>query len=112
MRTRIIIGEQVKAFLESLAPEPRRKLWHAIKQLPAGKGDLKQLEGRLAPYWRLRADRIRAVYDQRSSESERCLICIFAEYRSTVYVVFEQLLACGLVAELGKAKLKSDKERR
>jgi hypothetical protein len=50
MTTRVIVGERVKSFLESLAPEPRRKLWRAIKGLAHGKGDLKQLEGRLAPY--------------------------------------------------------------
>src|SRR5271157_340394 len=100
MKTRVIVGERVKGFLESLAPQPRRKLWRGIKGLAQDKGDLKQLEGRLAPYWRLRVDRLRVIYDQRALEGERHLLCFFADYRATVYAVLEQLLASCLVAEL------------
>ena len=100
MKTRVIVGERVKYFLESLAPEPRRKLWRAIKELARDRGDIKQLEGRLAPYWRLRVDRMRVVYDQRAVKGERRLVCFFADYRATVYAVLEQLLASGLIAEL------------
>ncbi len=100
MKARVIVGERVKNFLESLAPEPRRKLWRAIKGLPEGKGDIKQLEGRLAPYWRLRVDRMRVIYDQRAAGGERRLVCYFADHRATVYSVLEQLLASGLIAEL------------
>jgi mRNA-degrading endonuclease RelE of RelBE toxin-antitoxin system len=100
MITRVIIGERVKSFLESLAPEPRRKLWRGIKALSQDKGDIKQLEGCLAPYWRLRVERMRMIYDQRAVKGERRLICFFAEYRATVYTVLEQLLASGLIEEL------------
>jgi mRNA-degrading endonuclease RelE of RelBE toxin-antitoxin system len=100
MKSRVIVGEQVKAFLESLAPEPRRKLWRAIKGLAQDKGEIKQLEGRLAPYWRLRVDRMRVIYDQRSVEGERRFVCFFADYRATVYAVLEQLLASGLIEQL------------
>ncbi len=86
----VIVGERVKNFLESLAPEPRRKLWRVIKPLPEGKGDIKQLEGRLAPYWRLRVDRMKVIYDQRAAEGERRLVCFFADHRATVYSVLEQ----------------------
>jgi mRNA-degrading endonuclease RelE of RelBE toxin-antitoxin system len=104
VKTCVIVGGQVKTFLEALAPEPRRKLWRGIKQLSQGKGDLKQLEGRLAPYWRLRVDRMRVIYDQRAVEGERRLVCFFADHRATVYSVLEQLLASGLVAELKEAR--------
>ncbi len=100
MKTRVLVGEQVKGFLESLAPEPRRKLWRGIKALAQDKGDIKQLEGRLAPYWRLRVDRMRVIYDQRATKGERSLVCFFAGHRSTVYAVLGQLLASGLIAEL------------
>ena len=103
MTTRVIIGERVKSFLESLAPESRRLLWRGIKGLAQGKGDVKQLEGRLAPYWRLRVDRLRVIYDQRAIKGERHLVCFFAEHRATVYAVLEQLLASGLIAELKNA---------
>jgi mRNA-degrading endonuclease RelE of RelBE toxin-antitoxin system len=106
MKTRVIVGEQVKGFLESLAPEPRRKLWRGIKDLAQEKGDIKQLEGRLAPYWRLRVDRERVIYDQRPMKGERCRVCFFAGHRATVYAVVEQLLASGLIAELKDAPSK------
>jgi hypothetical protein len=47
MKTPVIVGEQVKGFLESLVPEPHRKLWRGIKDLAQENGDIKQLEGRL-----------------------------------------------------------------
>jgi mRNA-degrading endonuclease RelE of RelBE toxin-antitoxin system len=100
MRTRVLVSAQVKSFLESLAPEPRRKVWRAIKDLAKKKGDIKQLEGKLAPYWRLRVGRVRVVYDQRALRGERRILCFFAEHRATVYAVLEQLLASGLVEEL------------
>ena len=100
MTTRVIVGERVKSFLESLAPEPRRKLWRGIKELARGKGDIKQLEGSLAPYWRLRVDRMRITYDQRAVRGERHIVCFFADHRATIYSVLEQLLASGLVTEL------------
>ncbi len=103
MKTRVIAGEQVKTFLESLAPEPRRKLWRGIKDLAQDKGDIKQLEGRLAPYWRLRVERMRVIYDQRTMKGERCLVCCFAGHRATVCSVLEQLLVSGLIAELKDA---------
>ena len=100
MKTRVIVGLRVKAFLESLAPEPRRRLWRGIKELADGKGDVKQLEGRLAPFWRLRVDRMRVVFDQKSAAGERRLVCFYAEHRATVYSVLEQLLASSLIEEL------------
>lgn len=100
MRTRVVIGEHVKSFLESLAPVPRRKLWRGIKDLARDKGDTKQLEGQLAPFWRLRVDRMRVVYEEKSVKGERVLFCFYAEYRATVYSVLEQLLVSGLVEEL------------
>ena len=103
MKTQVKIGEQVKGFLESLAPEPRRKLWLGIKGLAHDKGDIKQLEGRLAPFWRLRVGRIRVVYEQRAVRGERQILCFFAEHRATIYSVLEQLLASGLIAELKDA---------
>jgi mRNA-degrading endonuclease RelE of RelBE toxin-antitoxin system len=107
VNARVFISERVKTFLESLAPEPRRKLWRAIKNLAQDRGDIKQLEGRLSPYWRLRVDRMRVVYDQRAVKGQRRLVCFFADHRATVYAVLEQLLASGLIAELKDASAES-----
>jgi len=56
VNTRVIIRQRVRAFLQTLAPEPRRRLWRGLKDLAEDKGDLKQLEGNLHPFWRLRVD--------------------------------------------------------
>jgi mRNA-degrading endonuclease RelE of RelBE toxin-antitoxin system len=100
MKTRVVVGAPVKAFLSSLAPEPRRKLRRAIKELAAGKGDVRQLEGNLVPFWRLRVGSIRVIFDQKSTSGERTVFCFFADYRATVYLVLEQLLASGLLEQL------------
>jgi len=100
MITRVVTTRQVREFLKSLAPQPRRKVWRAIKGLAAGKGDIRQLEGKLAPNWRLRVDNIRVAFYETTSEGERQLVCFFADYRATVYLVLEQLLASGLLEQL------------
>lgn len=99
MRSRVVIGSEVKTFIQSLAPEPRRKLWRAIKDLAGGKGDVKQLEGKLAPFWRLRVKNIRVVFDQKSQGGQRVIFCFFADYRATVYVLLEQLIASGFLEQ-------------
>jgi mRNA-degrading endonuclease RelE of RelBE toxin-antitoxin system len=100
MNSRVMVRQRVKDFLQTLAPEPRRKLWGAIKGLAQDKGDLKQLEGHLHPFWRLRVGRMRVIYEPRSVAGERQLVCFFADHRSTVYAVLEQLLVSGLVEAL------------
>jgi mRNA-degrading endonuclease RelE of RelBE toxin-antitoxin system len=100
VKTRVIIRQRVRRFLQTLAPEPRRKLWRGLKDLADDKGDLKQLEGNLHPFWRLRVGRMRVIYEPRSVAGERQLVCFFADHRSTVYAVLEQLLASGLLQEL------------
>jgi len=100
VKTRVIIKQRVRSFLQTLAPEPRRKLWRGLKDLAEDKGDLKQLDGNLHPFWRLRVERMRVIYEPRSIAGERHLVCFFADHRSTVYAVLEQLLVSGLVDEL------------
>jgi mRNA-degrading endonuclease RelE of RelBE toxin-antitoxin system len=100
MNTRVIVKQRVKDFLQTLAPEPRRKLWRGLKALAQDKGDLKQLEGNLHPFWRLRVDRMRVIYEPRFVAGERQLVCFFADHRATVYAVLEQLLVSGMVKEL------------
>jgi mRNA-degrading endonuclease RelE of RelBE toxin-antitoxin system len=101
MTTRVIVASKVREFLESLAPDPRRKLWRGIKDLALGKGDIRQLDGKLAPNWRLRVGNMRVIFYETTSDGERQLICFFADYRATVYLVLEQLLASDFLEQLG-----------
>ena len=100
MNTRVMVGQPVREFIASLAPEPRRKLWRALKELHAGRGDIKQLDGKLYPCWRLRVNTVRVIFVQKSVRGERVIACFFADYRATVYQVVEQLIANGLIDEL------------
>ncbi len=100
MTPRVLVGQQVHDFIVALAPEPRRKTWAAIKRLASGKGDVIQLEGRLSPFFRLRAGRIRVVFEAKSTGGERVLVCFFAGYRATVYETLSQLIANDLLGEL------------
>jgi mRNA-degrading endonuclease RelE of RelBE toxin-antitoxin system len=93
MTTRVIVTQRVREFVKSLAPEPRAKVWRSIKALAQDKGDIKQLEGKLAPYWRLRVNNMRVIFDVKSQNGQRTVLCFFADYRATVYAVLEQLLA-------------------
>jgi mRNA-degrading endonuclease RelE of RelBE toxin-antitoxin system len=100
MNSRVVIRRQVHDFIAALAPVPRRKLWAGIKGLPYGKGDVIQLEGGLAPLFRLRVGKIRVVFEERFMAGERVLFCFFADYRATVYQTLSQLIANNLLGEL------------
>ncbi len=92
MRTRIEVAPQVKAFVRSLAPVPRRSLTRAIKALARDEGDRKVLEGRLKGYHRLRVSFYRVIYCEHFDAGVRILSCIFAERRGVVYELFQQML--------------------
>jgi len=100
MTTRVRVGWRVEDFLGTLAPEPRRGLWRGIKGLAKGEGDIKQLEGKLASFSRLRVGRMRVIYDVQIVAGDRQVLCLFAGHRATVYTLVEQLLASGLVEQL------------
>jgi mRNA-degrading endonuclease RelE of RelBE toxin-antitoxin system len=100
MNSRVVIRLQVHDFIAALSPVPRRKLWAGIKRLPAGTGDVIQLEGSLAPFFRLRVGKIRVVFEEKFVAGERVLVCFFADYRATVYRNLSQLVANNLLGEL------------
>ena len=100
MKARVVVRQQVHDFIGALAPEPRRKLWAAIKRLSDEDKELLQLEGILHPYWRLRCGRIRIIFEEQFVRGERLRVCFFADYRPTVYKIVEQLIASGLMDEL------------
>ena len=78
-------------FIRKLAPEPRRRLIRSLKGFPAG--DTKALEGKLSGYNRLREGGFRIIYADMVKNGVRTFDCIFAERRSIVYDLFEQLIA-------------------
>lgn len=76
--------------MRAQAPEPRRQLRRALRDLTRERGDLKPLEGPLQDYYRLRVGSFRVVLRYASAKT---IDCVFAERRSIVYEVFESVFA-------------------
>jgi mRNA interferase RelE/StbE len=92
----IKLSQQVIEFIQSLPPEPRHQLRLALKGLAKGQGDIKELEGPLANYSRLRVSGYRVILFYRMPNT---IECIFAERRSIVYEVFADELRRKLMRE-------------
>lgn len=99
MKTKVQVEAQVEAFVKSLAPEPRRRLTRALKDLAKGKGDVKRLEGNLENYSRLRVAGHRVIFTERTERGDRIIDCVFAEKRALVYDLFIRLLSEGPLAD-------------
>ena len=102
VKARIRLGPQVIDFIGALAPEPKRRLRTSLKGISGGKGDVKLLEGKLAGFARLRSGRIRVIYQECIVADQRQILCFYADYRATVYDVFEQLLTSDLLAKFSE----------
>jgi mRNA-degrading endonuclease RelE of RelBE toxin-antitoxin system len=88
---RVDVKQPVYDFVRRQAPEPRRALKKALRDLGFEKGDIRSLEQALAGYHRLRVGKFRIIFRYVDSGG---IEAIFAEERSMVYEVFEsQLLA-------------------
>ena len=99
VKARVRLGSQVTDFIGKLAPEPKRAVREALKGIAEGKSDIKLLEGKLTGFYRLRSGRIRVIYQERTVSGERQICCFYADYRASVYDVFEQLLTADLIEQ-------------
>src|SRR5437879_3802845 len=98
MRTKVRVAPQVRDFVTSLAPEPRKALGRGIKNLAQDQGDAKVLEGKLAGWHRLRVAGYRVLYKETAEKGVRVINCVYANHRNVVYDMFAQLLADELVS--------------
>jgi mRNA interferase RelE/StbE len=88
---KVDVKQPVFDFIGRQAPEPRRALKRALKELERERGDIRALEQALTGYYRLRIGKYRLIF--RYSDPET-IEAVFVEERSIVYEVFEaQLLA-------------------
>jgi mRNA-degrading endonuclease RelE of RelBE toxin-antitoxin system len=92
MKTQFEISDQVLDFVRSLAPEPRRSLRLAFRALAEDAGDIKQLEGDLAGWCRLRVKSYRVIFRYEMVEDQRFARCVFAERRELVYELFAEVM--------------------
>ncbi len=81
---KLVASEQVRERLRTLHPTQRKQVREALDALADGRGDVKELSGSLAGYFRLRVGRYRAVFSYRGQVVE----VIFLEQRSVVYELF------------------------
>ena len=96
MKYRTLWMPQAEAFIKSLAPEPRRAVRLAVKQLSVGKTpglDLRSLEARLQGYMRLRVGTYRVNYTVDADPQGPTITLVAAGPRSTIYESFEKILA-------------------
>jgi len=85
--TKVNLAAQVVDFLGGLAPEPRKKLRVALRNLEREQGNIKSLEGKLTGYLRLRSGSHRVIFTREVRRGEPEIDCIFAEHRALVYEV-------------------------
>lgn len=98
MKTEVRVAPQVAGFVKSRAPVPRQAVKRGIKGLAREEGDIRPLEGKLAGWHRLRVLGYRVLYQETAEGGVRVINCVYANHRSTVYALFEQLLADELIS--------------
>lgn len=96
---RVELSQQVVDFVRSQAPEPRKFLRQALRDLASEKGDIRSLEPPLQGFCRLRVRGYRIIF---AYGPRQTIQCIFAERRSIVYDIFEQVLADKLLGSSGE----------
>ncbi len=92
MAIKVELSQQVVSFVRRRAPESRRVLRRALRELAREGGDIRVLEAPLRDYHRLRVGGYRIIFAYKLSGKRQVIQCIFAERRSTVYEVFQELL--------------------
>lgn len=90
--TRIDVSPQVADFLRTLAPEPRKQLRAALRNLARDEGDILELEHPLEGFCRLRVGRYRVVFSYAIEEDQRVVRCVYAGRRELVYELFHDLV--------------------
>jgi len=100
-RLPVTVRRQVIDFIRQQSPESRHRLRLAVRGLANDRGDVKAMEGDLEGFHRLRVGPFRVVFQFLPSKSGLVVDCVFAERRSVVYLLLEELLRKGM--------LKSDK---
>ena len=81
---KVLVSEQILERLRTIHPNHRRDIRTALRELAKGSGDVKELVGRLAGFYRMRIGRYRIVYRYRDEHLE----AIFLEQRSIMYELF------------------------
>lgn len=96
---RVDLADQVVAFVRRQPPESRHRLRMALRKLAHEQGDIRALEGPLSGFFRLRVAAYRIVFAYAvGKDGRRAIQCIFAERRSVVYMLMEEMLRKKIVS--------------
>jgi len=91
MNAEVQWSAQVRDFVASLAPEPKKGLRAGIRGLAQDRGDIKPLMDELIGYQRLRVGEFRVVYREVFEPGVAVRKCLFAERRDVVYELFRKM---------------------
>ena len=90
---RVELAAQVLEFVRRQPPERRHRLGVALRKLAHEQGDIRALEGPLSGFFRLRVAAFRILLAYAVDKNGRRVIrCLFAEQRSVVYLLMEEML--------------------
>ena len=87
MKFKVQVRDQVKEFIDTLAPDSRKKIGAGLRGLETERGDCMALKEKLAGYHRLRIGGYRALYRYLPG---KVIECVFAENRSLIYHLFQR----------------------
>ncbi len=93
---KISASEQVAEWLSRLAPEPKRRVRAALRNLQAWRGDIAPLHGELEEFFRLRIGGYRIVFRVMPRQMIR------SEYADTRDVVYEVLRQLRILSEMNE----------
>ena len=92
MKAEVQWSAQVRDFISSLAPEPRKRLRAAVRALAHDTGDIKALVDELTGYQRLRVGHFRIIYRESFEHGVPVRKCLFAERHDVVYEIFRKMV--------------------
>jgi len=98
MKVQIEVSEQVFSFIRKQSPEVRKFLREGLRKLEKEQGEIKPLEAPLAEFFRLRIRSYRIIF-RYNPEKAKSIQCVFAEKRSLVYEVFEEMVEKRMTGE-------------
>jgi len=89
---KIEVSPQVAEFIRTLAPEPRKRIRAALRELAKDKGDIIELEAPLEGFNRLRIGNYRIIFHYAVVRKKTIIRCDFIERRKLVYELFNELI--------------------
>ena len=96
-RMPVTVRRQVIDFIRQQPPESRHRLRLAVRGLANDRGDMKAMEGDLEGFHRLRVGPFRVVFHYVPSKTGMVIDCVFAERRSVVYLLLQEMLRKGIL---------------